>query len=89
MAKKSITIGAGAEIIFSKKGSIMFKDGDVIIRTNVSSIPETVKTISYDDTQIVDYNGGKYANGTFSLGLNSLYTDKLAALKESGITLSM
>ena len=86
---KTISISKSAAVVISKSGKIMFKDGDVLIRTNLTSLPDYIGGLSYDPTKVEEYNGGKYVNGELTLGINPLYQDKIAFLKEAGIALSI
>ena len=85
---KTISI-KGAAVVISKSGKIMFKDGDVLVRTILTSMPDYIGSVSYDPTKVEEYNGGKYVNGELGLGINPLYQDKINFLKEAGVALSI
>ena len=89
MAIQTVSLSKGAKVRISKSGKIMVVHNGINIRTNLTSMPDYVATVEYDDTQVTEYNGGRYVNGELTLGTNALYSDKLAAIKEAGLTVNI
>jgi len=86
---KTVSISKNSPFAISKSGKIMFIDGDINIRTNLTSLPDYVGGLQYNPADVQDYNGGKYVNGQLILGINPIYQDKINFLKEAGIALSI
>lgn len=71
-----------ANIKVSKSGKLMVVDGDVNIRTNLTTLPDWAESVTYDPAKVEEYNGGKYANGVIQGGLSDVFKAKSRFLKE-------